>query len=433
MAQKRDLLYWQKKMQFLLWLAYASFYLGRVNLAIALPVMQENLGWTSGQIGFIGSSFFWVYAVGQLVNGHLGDRISAKGLVLSGLIGTALVNFVSSFTSLFGIMLFLWAINGYLQSTGWGPVVKTASNWMPPEKRGTVSAFLGTSIIAGSMLSLFLSSRLLAWYPGQWQLIFRVPALLLLISSLIWAVLAKNRPEDVGLSSLNSGVSITNETSYSKDRKRQLDSILRFFCQPELIVLAVASALQGIVKDGINLWAPTLLVQSQDLAVTQATSHSLWIPPFGFFGVTLAGWLMARFRNNERKVISTLYGMATIVALLGMYIIPMKHYLLTVLTIALCSGLVYGINTLLLTSIPLRFAGVGKESTVAGFLDFASYVGAGFAGVITGLLLQYWEWAQIVGMWGLICAAGGLLMLDNRFEKLLSVNKEKGGVNLKTM
>ena len=424
--------YWQRKIEFLMWLAYASLYLGRVNLAMALPVMRSDLGWTTAQVGLVGAVFFWVYALGQLINGHLGDRLPSKGIVLIGLMGTAVINLLSGFVSSFGWMVALWAINGYFQSMGWGPIIKMTSNWVPQSQRGRVSAFLGTSTVGGFMLSWFLAGRLLTSYPGEWRLVFWVPSALLLAVAIVWGAFAKNRPEDVGLAPVNPG---GGEPAELKDvtlegvvlNPSRIKGAWAFLVQPGLILLAIVSALQGMVKDGINLWAPTLLMQSQNLAVSEATTGALWIPPFGFLGVLAAGWLNQRTGGDDRKVIGTFYTAAAIVALAGSYIIKMQHYSLTVLTIALCSGLIYGVNTLLMTSIPLQFQAVGKESTVAGFLDFAAYVGAGFTGVITGSLLEYWGWSQIMGMWGAICAIGAVVMVANRFEDVLAgVSVEEG-------
>ena len=282
------------------------------------------------------------------------------------------------------------------------------------------------------MLSWFLAGRLLTSYPGEWRLVFWVPSALLFTIAIVWVAFAKNRPEDVGLAPVNPG---GGEPAELKDvtlegvvlNPSRIKAAWAFLVQPGLILLAIVSALQGMVKDGINLWAPTLLMQSQNLAVSEATTRALWIPPFGFLGVLAAGWLNQRTGGDDRKVIGTFYTAAALAALAGSYIIKIQHYSLTVLTIALCSGLIYGVNTLLMTSIPLQFQAVGKESTVAGFLDFAAYVGAGFTGVITGSLLEYWGWSRIMGMWGAICAIGAVVMVANGFEDVLAgVSVEEG-------
>lgn len=415
------IVYWQRKMELLMWVAYASLYLGRVNLAMALPVIQRDLGWTTAEVGLVGGVFFWVYALGQLINGHLGDRLPSKGIVLIGLVGTAAMNLLTGFISSFGWMVALWAMNGYFQSMGWGPIVKMTSNWVPQSQRGRVSAFLGTSTVGGFMFSWLLASRLLGKYPGRWQAVFWVPSALLAITAIIWAAMAKNRPEDVGFAPINPV-----QMDRSRADGERLQAAWVFLVQPGLLLLAVVSALQGMVKDGINLWAPTLLMQSQNLAVAEATSQALWIPPFGFLGVLAAGWLNQKTGGDDGRIIGVFYGMAAVVAVVGSYMINKQSYFLTVLTIALCSGLIYGINTLLMTSIPLQFQAIGKESTVAGFLDFAAYVGSGLAGVVTGTLLEYWSWARIMAMWGVICAIGAILISANPFaEVLTSVSVEE--------
>jgi sugar phosphate permease len=69
---------WQRRIFVTSWITYASFYLGRVNLAVALPALQDQFGWAKAQAGLIDSAFFWAYAVGQLVNGAFGDRVNVR-------------------------------------------------------------------------------------------------------------------------------------------------------------------------------------------------------------------------------------------------------------------------------------------------------------------------------------------------------------------
>ena len=71
---------------------------------------------------------------------------------------------------------------------------------------------------------------------------------------------------------------------------------------------------------------------------------------------------------------------------------------------------IYGINSLLLTSLPLSFANV---AAVAGFLDFASYVGGGISGLAAGQLLDGYGWSAVFGYWlaaTVLAAAGGAML-----------------------
>ena len=77
---------WQWRIFFAAWLTYSGFYLGRVNISVALPAIQSHFGWVRTEVGLIGSAFFWIYALGQLVNGWLGDRVSGRILAGEGIV-----------------------------------------------------------------------------------------------------------------------------------------------------------------------------------------------------------------------------------------------------------------------------------------------------------------------------------------------------------
>ena len=67
--------------------------------------------------------------------------------------------------------------------------------------------------------------------------------------------------------------------------------------------------------------------------------------------------------------------------------------------LGVCGASVYGINSLLLTSLPLSFSNEGHVGAVAGFLDFASYVGGGVSALVVGQLLDRTSWAAVFLYW----------------------------------
>ena len=130
---------WQRNLVVIAWLTYAGFYLGRVNLAAALPDIEANLSLTKSQVGIFVTGFFWAYALGQLVNGQLGDRLSPRRFVFIGLLVSAGLNLAFGSFSAFIILAIIWTTNGYFQATGWGPVLRTLANWLTPAQRRKIS------------------------------------------------------------------------------------------------------------------------------------------------------------------------------------------------------------------------------------------------------------------------------------------------------
>ena len=64
----------QRTMLWVLWLTYGSFYFCRNNLGVALPGIQQELGYSKTELGTILMSLKLAYGVGQFINGQLAER-----------------------------------------------------------------------------------------------------------------------------------------------------------------------------------------------------------------------------------------------------------------------------------------------------------------------------------------------------------------------
>ena len=66
--------------------SYLAVYVARNILSAATPQMVEYGGFTNEYIGSVSSIYFIFYAVGQLINGAIGDKIKARYMISFGLI-----------------------------------------------------------------------------------------------------------------------------------------------------------------------------------------------------------------------------------------------------------------------------------------------------------------------------------------------------------
>ena len=402
-APNQRLWSWQRRIFITCWITYASLYLGRVNLAVALPALQGDFGWAKSQAGLIGSAFFWLYAVGQLVNGFLGDRWSPRTFVAIGLVASAAVNLAFGFSNRLLLMILIWGVNGYVQSTGWGPIIRVLSHWFSSRERGRITALFGPCYTLGHIASWLLAGWLVARV--GWRAAFWLPAGLLALSALHWWARVRNAPRDVGLPPANDD---RVERSEGGGLRRAWDYILG---HPQLQLAALACVALGTVKESLTLWMPTYLMETEGFDITRAAGYAIWLPLAGAVGIAMSGWASHRFfRSEEAPVAMALMaGLALAVAIYR----PFVSYV-GVLGIPFSLGLIgamsNGANGLLLTALPMAQSGQDRVSSAAGFLDFASYVGAGLGGTCTGVLADRWGWSAAFGFW-IAAAIAGMFML----------------------
>ena len=100
---------------------YLFYYTGRLAIGHAMPLMEEDLGYSKERLGWLVAAALATYGVGQAINGNLGDWLGGRLMVTLGAVGSMLVCWSFSFMDGAIWLLILWAVNGFVQSMGWAP------------------------------------------------------------------------------------------------------------------------------------------------------------------------------------------------------------------------------------------------------------------------------------------------------------------------
>ena len=371
---------WQRRIFVASWLTYASFYLGRVNFSVALPYIRAEFGWGKAQVGLIGAALFWAYALGQLVNGRLGERLGARGFVAAGLLASAALNLAFPFSNGLAAMAALWALNGYFQATGWGPIVGLLAGWFGPRGRGRLSALFSPCYVVGNVVSWSLAGWLAARF--GWRMVFWAPAGLMALSALHWYRRVRNPPR----------------TGEGKGDPLDLSSVWP---------VAVASFLYGVVEKGFLLWAPALLAETKGLPLDVAAYSAVAMPLLGAAGIVLAGWAA---EGKEPRLVALLMAALGLLVLLFRAALSSDALWPGLMALGAIGAIAYGANALMVTAIPLSLGARGGASSAAGFLDCASYLGAGLTGVLTGAISDKWGWDGVFAFWAAVAFAAALVV-----------------------
>lgn len=279
-------------------------------------------------------------------------------------------------------MLVFWAVNGYFQSMLWGSVTKTLSYWYSHEERSRVAIAISTSSVSGYIFSWGLSGKILSCMSWRWA--FFVPGISTFMYSFIWFFRIKNHPEEVGFESPN--IYVNTQEEISNELERPSESLWSIIYKTKLWYIAIACFAQGIIKEGIGFWAPSFIMEKYNLDFV--SSVILFIPVMNFIGTILAGWLNKKLKYREKLATIILFGVSMIM-IFGLVKFGNWGISTALIFLGLSSATMHGANTLLLGVIPMGFAKYSKVSSVAGFLDFCSYLASGFSAFLTELTAMF--------------------------------------------
>lgn len=411
---------WQKRILITSWITYASFYLIRVNMSVAIPGIIKEFGISKTAIGGVLTALFAAYAFGQFVNGQIGDKFGARKVVTVGLLCSAILNIIFGFTQGFLIsMIIIWGLNGFFQAMGWGPIVKTVASWFPPQKRGMASGILGTSYIIGSSISILLAGFIAGHFGWRWT--FWFPALITIITALNWYLKIRNSSEEAGFEPTEIVVSDINsakETGYALKYAGIKHSIKTILGDKRIWFASFCLFGLNIVRYGFLDWAPTYFFEVQKAAISTSAYKTLIFPLAGALGALSSGWLSEKVFKRRKALVASFMLFALAVAIWLFPQVPVGNWVLGLIILAVIGFLTFGPHMMIVTLLPMDLGSKERASSVAGFIDGWGYIGASLTGIGTGFLLDNFGWHTAFYFWisGAIIAAilvGSLISRKN--------------------
>jgi MFS transporter, ACS family, D-galactonate transporter len=167
---------------FLLAVSIFINYIDRSNLSIAAPMLKDEFGISSGQLGRLLAAFFVTYASFQLVSGWLVDRFNVNWVFAGGFLlwsgATAGTGMVHAFSVLFVLRLLL----GIGESVAYPAYSKIIILNFPEEHRGFANSVISSGLLLGPGFGLLLGGLLMARF--GWRSFFMT----LGVTSMLWLV-----------------------------------------------------------------------------------------------------------------------------------------------------------------------------------------------------------------------------------------------------
>ena len=389
-APPRRAFAWQVRIFSLLWLAYASYYLCRLNFAVAQPaILKAFPDWTKAMIGTIPSVYAGVYAVGQFVNGQLAVRWGARKMMTAAMLVAAVANLAFSQVSSYAAMLVLWGLNGWAQSAGWSLVVGTMASWTPVRRRGSVIGLLSTCYMFGNVFAWLLAGYLSERF--GWRAVFYVPGAYLIPVALGFAIFVRNRPEEAGLPQLREDEQPEPTTKDEPARAPELTAseVLKMTLSSRILwILAIAFFCANAVRYAFMNWAVQYMADFQGQSVSDSAFKAVALPLIGAGGAVAAGWASDALFRGRRAPLSALMLFALSAVCVVFSTVPRGEPLLAMALFGLAGFLIYGPDMLMSGAATVDFSHPRAAAAATGLTMSTGALGAVFSGFGVGWVLD---------------------------------------------
>ncbi len=385
---------------FLLGLTYATFYMGRYNLNVIKPYVEKTfLGGSQTQFGIIAMCGFWTYALSELVNGPLADRIGGRKAILLGAFGAATFNlvmgllFLGGFTNhLILFMSLLYSANMFFQSFGAMSVVKVNAPWFHVDERGVFGGVFGIMISLGYVFAMDTAGWIMH-HPNilPWYSTFIAPSIAMAVMFVLSWFFVRDRPSDAGFADFS-----TSDASDGDETPVNFRYIVqKVFTNKIILTLMVAEFCTGFVRQSLLFFAPEWLQAVHGIApgTHYFNYFGLSITVGGIVGGLLAGWLSDKVFQSRRPPVAFFFYLMQVAAIIALGVV--KSPLLSVLGIGFACTWIFGVHGMLSGTASMDFGGKKGAASAAGMLDGIQYVASGITSVGMGMLLDHFGW----GIW----------------------------------
>jgi len=417
------------------WLIYASLYLTRKSFSVAKIAFDDDarISLSRAQLGNIDSVYLTTYMVGQFFFGPLGDRFGPRRVLLFGLtlsIGTAVAFGFS--TSLYA-MLILAVLQGCAQATGWSNTAKVMSSWFSLRERGRVIGWWCTHYAVGAAIALPFAGFLMTQYGSPrpageagppvipyWPASFWGPAAVLFLILLITWKFLRDRPEDVGLPSIEEyhdeaeSVVIPGETP-----EEEPEGSWKLICEvirvPGVWLLALSYFSIKLTRYAFYFWGPKYINESLGADAQDSTLIAACLPIGGVIGVIVTGYISDCYFQSRRAPVTIL----SLILTAGVMLLGLTHiesYWGMASFFFLVGMFLFGPDSLISGTAAIDFGTKKGAGTAAGLVNGVGSLGGILGGYLPGRLSDEnnWDTMFIVFLIGILASAVVLIPLWNK-------------------
>lgn len=383
-------------------------YIDRGNLAIAAPLIKDDLVLSYYQLGILLSSFFYTYALFQIVSGWLVDRFPVNWVLALGILLWSAATFGTGLVNGFKSLLVMRLILGIGESVAYPSYSKIISRHFSESQRGRANSLISAGQASGPAVGTLLGGMLLAH--AGWRLFFVVFGVASSLWLLPWLKFLRKPmptaqpntpPVPRNASILSASSSAAHGAAGELTGEPISATILQILQQRSAWGTFAGLFAYNYVWYFFITWLPTYLIRERGFSVRAMST----VTSLAFFVLAISalvsGWLSDKWiaaGATPTRVRKTFTGVGPLIAssilLVG---IVANHRIAVAILILVCIGL--GMCTSNLWSVTQTLAGPTTSGKWTGLQNFTGNLAGWIAPALIGLIVQRtgnYFWAFVI-------------------------------------
>lgn len=361
--------------------AYLAVYFARNILSVVTPQMLEGGAYGEEYIGSLSSLFFGFYAVGQLINGLIGDRIKTKYMISFGLFLAGVSNAIFLMIAENGsfVASIAYGITGFFLSMIYAPMTKVVAENTEPIYATRCSMGYTFASFFGSPVAGIVAATVV------WQGVFVTGSAILVamaLSAFVFFTIFERK-----------GVVKYGQYKPSKQKGQGIGVL---FGRYHIVKFTLISMITGVIRTTVVFWMPTYL--SDYLKFTP--DNAALIFTVATFVISLTTFIVILIyerlgHNMDLTILIMFISSSVMFALLYFVKLPLLNIILLVLAIMSSNGAA----TMLWSRYCPSLRDTGMVSSVTGFLDFVSYMSASLSSTLFANAVSGIGWGNLILVW----------------------------------
>ena len=190
-------------------------YVDRATLAVANPLIRQDLGLSIADMGYLLSAFLWAYAFAQLPTGAMVDKLGPRLLLTCGLSLWSLAQFLGGLVQGFGQFFGARVLFGIGEAPQFPTCARVVRDWFNPRDRGLATGIFNCASSLGTAIAVPLLTFLMLYF--GWRTMFMIMGVAGLVMAAIWYFVYRN-PTEVALTAEENRLSDPGRSARSADQ-----------------------------------------------------------------------------------------------------------------------------------------------------------------------------------------------------------------------